>query len=66
MNGLVKAAMHHFNLKAKIDEATLSYFIHRLEGLINFVGQVRGKQVIIYSRFKIEFNEIFTTSFKEY
>jgi RNA-directed DNA polymerase len=59
MNGVEKAAMHHFNLKAIPDEATLSYFIRRLEGLINFIGQVRGKQDFIYCRFKEAFNELF-------
>ncbi len=66
LNGLKKAAMHHFKIDENIDEATLGYFIHRLEGLINFVGQVRGKQDFIYARFKNEFDEIFTTSIKEY
>ena len=61
MNGVEKAAMHHFNLKANPDEATISYFIHRLEGLINFVGQVRGTQDFIYGRFKEVFNGLFAS-----
>ena len=62
LNGINSAAQHHFNLKQVPDEKLLAYFIHRLEGLINFVGQVRGKQDIIYARFKNEFDEMFTTS----
>ncbi len=61
-NGLIIAAQHHLKLTQTPDEKTMGYFIHRLEGLINFVGQVRGKQDSIYYRFKNEFNEIFTTA----
>lgn len=65
LNGLERATQHHFHLYSLPDEKILGYFIHRLEGLINFVGQVRGKQDIIYYRFKSEFDGIFTTSIKE-
>lgn len=62
LNGMNKAAQNHLKLKQAPDEKIISYFIHRLEGLINFVGQVRGRQDIIYVRFKNEFDEIFTTT----
>ena len=62
LNGVKIAAQHHFNFKQEPDEKLLAYFIHRLEGLINFVGQVRGKHDMMYARFKNEFDEIFTTS----
>jgi RNA-directed DNA polymerase len=65
LNGMNNAAQHHFNLKQAPDEKLIGYFIHRLEGLINFVGQVRGKHDMIYARFKNEFDEIFTTAIKE-
>ncbi len=61
LNGVVLAAQHHFKLKQTPDEKTVGYFVHRLEGLINFVGQVRGKGDQIYYRFKNEFDEIFTS-----
>lgn len=62
MNGVDAAAIHHFGLKNTPDEKILICFIRHLEGLINFVGQVRGKQDMIYARFKFEFAEIFTTT----
>jgi RNA-directed DNA polymerase len=51
-NGLETATKKHFNLLNDIDEKYQSKFIHRLEGYINFVGQVRGINDALYIKQK--------------
>jgi Reverse transcriptase (RNA-dependent DNA polymerase). len=51
-NGLEVAARRHFNLKEDASPLQQSHFILRLEGYINFVGQVRGKHDPAYQRFQ--------------
>ncbi|MDR1115262.1 MAG: reverse transcriptase family protein [Tannerella sp.] len=57
-NGIETAAQRHFNLTNPPDEEQQQLFIHRLNGYINFVGQVRGKNDPIYQRMAGEFHEI--------
>ena len=38
------------------------HFIYRLEGYINFVGQVRGKEDVVYKKFKASFLEFFANA----
>ena len=55
-NGIDTATRRHFKLK---DEITLKHrkrFIYRLNGYINFVGQVRGKNDFVYIRQKQMFD----------
>lgn len=51
-NGLEIATKKNFNLSNDIDEKYQSKFIHRLEGYINFVGQVRGINDALYIKQK--------------
>jgi RNA-directed DNA polymerase len=52
MNGIEKAAQKHFKIKGEVDSRFQGKFIQRLEGYINFVGQVRGKTDSLYVNFK--------------
>ncbi len=51
LNGLDKAAAKHFG-NPKLDSVNL---IPKLKGQIEFVGQVRGKEDLIYQKLKIKF-----------
>ena len=51
-NGIDIAAKRHFNLNGEIDAKHRSKFINRLEGYINFVGQVRNKKHTVYIKTK--------------
>ncbi len=53
LNGLEKAAAKHFGTN-KLDSVSL---IPKLKGKIDFVGQVRGKEDLIYQKLKIKFEE---------
>jgi len=57
-NGIDIAAQKHFNIEGRIEEKLKSKFINRLNGYINFVGQVRGKQDDFYRRLKEKFDEV--------
>jgi RNA-directed DNA polymerase len=58
-NGIESATRRHFNLKGDVAVKLRAKFIHRLEGYINFVGQVRGKDDSLFIKFKEEFDSIF-------
>ena len=58
-NGIDMATQRHFNIKGEIDTKFKGFFIHRLEGYINFVGQVRGKTDSLYIKLKTAFDSIF-------
>ena len=51
-NGLHHATKKHFKLKEGFRIEYLTRFMNRLEGYINFVGQVRGKNDALYRKFK--------------
>lgn len=57
-NGVEIATIKHFNLPGKITEKHQIKFINRLEGYINFIGQVRGKDDLVYKRFKFGFEKL--------
>jgi len=58
-NGINRATINHFNLCGEPDVRSRAMFIHRLEGFIDFVGQVRGKNDLIYIKLKEGFDRIF-------
>jgi RNA-directed DNA polymerase len=68
-NGIETATQRHFHIVLPLDEnedeELQQHFIHRLNGYINFVGQVRGKNDPIYQRMINEFreNDIYKLSF---
>lgn len=62
-NGVQQAVKKHFQTKY-VDEKNTAKFIYRLEGYINFVGQVRGKTDSLYVRQKVAFERIFENAKK--
>lgn len=61
LNGLEKAAIKHYKTK-QADEKLIDSFLSSLTGKINFIGQVRGKDDLIYNRFKQELRVNVSTS----
>jgi RNA-directed DNA polymerase len=57
-NGVSKAAKKHFRLKNEMSKMSETYFLNRLDGYINFIGQVRGKEDALVLKFKEEFKMI--------
>ncbi|MFZ4798539.1 MAG: reverse transcriptase family protein [Bacteroidia bacterium] len=57
-NGVQPAVQRHFHT-ANYEQRHGALFIHRLEGYINFVGQVRGKTDSIYLKHKTAFDSVF-------
>jgi RNA-directed DNA polymerase len=57
-NGVSKAAKKHFQLKNEMSKMSETYFLNRLDGYINFIGQVRGKEDTLVLKFKEEFKMI--------
>jgi len=58
-NGIEEAVKRHF-ANTNLEQTASAKFIHRLEGYINFVGQVRGKGDILYLKYKAAFDKGFT------
>jgi RNA-directed DNA polymerase len=56
--GIDQAARKHFGLK-EVSQKDGLRFIQRLEGFINFVGQIKGKSDAGYLKFKKEFDGVF-------
>ena len=62
-NGVDMATWKHLKIMPdKVDIKERGLFIHRLEGYINFVGQVRGKFDNMYLKFKSSFDTVFATA----
>jgi RNA-directed DNA polymerase len=51
-NGIETATRRHFNLKNEVTPEQGKFFILRLNGYINFIGQVRGENDSIYLKLK--------------
>ena len=51
LNGIANAASKHFGARSSNDRLTKHFWL-RLEGKINFVGQVRGKDDMVYNKLK--------------
>ena len=60
-NGVINATKQHFNIAGNLDERTKNRFINRLEGYINFIGQVRGKSDVKYLSLKTKFDGLYKT-----
>lgn len=54
MNGIENAAKKHFGSSYK-SCTSQSQFLNRLEGYINFVGQIRGKEDVLFLKMKSTF-----------
>jgi len=57
-NGIDIATQRHFNLKTEIEALHKTKFTNRLEGYINFIGQVKGKEDALYIRYKSTFDKM--------
>jgi RNA-directed DNA polymerase len=57
-NGVEPAVKRHFHTD-NVEQKHGAKFIHRLEGYINFVGQVRGKTDSLYIKHKTAFDNVF-------
>ena len=57
-NGIEQSVQRHFKV-ANIEQRHKAKFINRLEGYINFVGQVRGKSDSLYVKQKTAFDNVF-------
>lgn len=57
-NGIDYATNRHFKWSVKIETKHKAKFINRLEGYINFVGQVRGKNDKLYYKQKTLFDSV--------
>lgn len=51
LNGIEKATMKHFKTLL-VDEKLINTFVLKIKGKIDFVGQVRGKEDLIYTKFR--------------
>ena len=58
-NGLNIATKRHFKLRIIRGHEIKRKFINRLKGYINFIGQVRGKNDMLYLKNKQTFEEFF-------
>jgi len=62
-NGIDAATQRHFGKDVTRNVHNhRKYFIYRLEGYINFVGQVRGKEDVVYKKLKQRFLEFFANA----
>lgn len=57
-NGVSKATIKHFRLKNEMNKTSNTYFLNRLDGYINFIAQVRGKEDTLVLKFKEQFKMI--------
>ena len=57
LNGKVEAAKKHFRV-TEVDEDTVKLFLNKLNGLINFVGQIRGDVDSVYRKYKEMYSKI--------
>lgn len=54
-NGLSIATINHFKLERKLTQDDISFFMNRLDGYINFVSQIKGKEDSLFLKFKKEY-----------
>ena len=59
-NGIDEVLQRYFHLKSATAKEHRSKFIQRLEGYINFIGLVRGKNDNLYLKCKMSFDQMFT------
>jgi RNA-directed DNA polymerase len=55
LNGLAIASTKHFKLQETASEAQQQHFISRIQAQINFVGNVRGKDDVLFKKLKLKF-----------
>ena len=55
----INAAKKHFKKELDSDGKLVKKFINRIEGYINFIGQVRGRNERVYMRLNSDFQKEF-------
>ncbi len=61
-NGIESATLNHYKKKGEIDTEYQTKFINKLVGYINFVGQIRGNDDVLYKKYKATFDAVSTPS----
>ena len=59
VSGVENAAQKHFKKELDCDGKLTKKFINRIEGYINFIGQVRGRNERVYMRLNSDFQKEF-------
>jgi RNA-directed DNA polymerase len=59
INGASKAAQNHLKTEYRPSKDDQVVFLQKLNGTINFIGQIRGKEDAIYVKMKFEFSSYF-------
>jgi RNA-directed DNA polymerase len=59
VNGASKAAQNHLKTEYRPSKDDQLIFLQKLNGTINFIGQIRGKEDAIYVKMKSEFSSYF-------
>ena len=59
VNGASKATQNHLKIKYNPSENDQLTFLQKLNGIINFIGQVRGKKDTVYVKMKGQFSSYF-------
>jgi RNA-directed DNA polymerase len=62
VSGVENAAKKHFNKELDNEGKLIKKFMYRLEGYINFIGQVRGRNERVYMRLNSDFQKEFQPS----
>lgn len=58
-NSLFSATKNHFKIKGPVTDKNQIDFLNKLEGYINFVGQIRGKNDLKFRRFRAELDRFY-------
>ncbi len=59
INGASKATQNHFKIEYQPSDDEQLTFLQKLNGTLNFIGQIRGKEDAIYVKMKSEFFSYF-------
>lgn len=62
-NGLEIATANHFKLELEVNLDDIIFFMNRLDGYINFVSQIKGKEDILFLKFKEEYTLLFSKKY---
>ncbi len=58
LNGIAKSTENHFKLSRSSSAYEQAKFLNKLKGNINFVGQVRGREDLLYRTMKMTFGRV--------
>jgi RNA-directed DNA polymerase len=64
VSGIENAAKKHFNKELDTEGKLIKKYINRIEGYLNFIGQVRGRNERVYMRLNADFQKEFQPNYK--